>query len=127
MSRIRNEVKRISSEISACERAYEQYLINKATLQMDWKIGKLDDERYFRTRDALELQIILQGSAIYARRKELENISGGIGFAQSDLSTILKYRDIMEIDRSVLEDLVDVIYVQEGGKVEVMFCIMRIL
>ncbi len=59
--------------------------------------------------------------AIQQLNEEQNSLAEGIGSENPYLQTFLKYGVMEELDRSAVVDLVDTIYVHEGGEVDIIF------
>ncbi len=124
-SKIQDEIKRLSSEIRLSEDKYDKAINNKASIYIDYRSGKLEKHEYDIKKAALDKQINDLEATLDALRKDRETVSGGMDFAQANLGVFLKYQSLTQLDRAVLLDLVDVIHIFEGGKVEVAFLLKK--
>ncbi len=123
--KIQDEIKRLSSEIRLSEDKYDKAINNKASIYIDYRSGKLEKHEYDIKKAALDKQINDLEDTLDALRKYREAVSGGMDFAQANLGVFLKYQSLTQLDRAVLLDLVDVIHIFEGGKVEVAFLLKK--
>jgi len=118
---IRNESQRLTTMQSAREKELEKVTSIKDSLYADWKNGDITKDDYRRLKAKYEEQVEALENAIAALREEQRVIAEGIRADNPYLKTFLKHQDVKELDRSIVVDLVDTIYVHEGGEVEIAF------
>lgn len=93
----------------------------KLALYPDWKAGDISREEYLQLKaqfehklDGLEARI----AAVQCRIDEMEN---GIDQTNPFLTQFIKYRNLQTLTREVVVELIDMIYVHEGGKITIRF------
>ena len=118
---VRNESQRLAVMQSAREKELEKVTSIKDSLYADWKNGDITKDDYRRLKAKYEEQAEVLEKAIAALREEQRVIAEGIRADNPYLQTFLKHQDVKELDRSIVVDLVDTIYVYEGGEVEIAF------
>ena len=91
------------------------------SLYLDWKNGDISAEQYRRVQEKSEELIRRLLSAIAEAEREKETIRAGINQDNPYLTHFLQHENIGELTRSTLIDLVDTIYVHEGGEIEICF------
>ena len=119
--KILDEIKRLNTVIHGCEKEYERKISRRAELHIELSGGKIEQKAYDRKKSTLNKRLKALEDAIDALRGDRDTASKGIDLAQTHLGIFLKYNAITELNRNMLVDLVDVIYVYEGGEVEVNF------
>jgi hypothetical protein len=90
-------------------------------LYVDWKSGDITREDYRRMKDRFEEQINGLIETIAHLEEEQRLMGQGVNTESSLFTAFLKYKNIQELDRSILIELVDKIYVHEGKKITIDF------
>jgi DNA invertase Pin-like site-specific DNA recombinase len=118
---VRNESQRLSSLTAAREKELAKLTAIKDSLYSDWKNGDLTKEDYRRLKAKYDEQVEALEKTVETLKKEQQILSGGIRSENPYLQTFLRYGAMEELDRSAVVDLVDTVYVHEGGEVEIKF------
>jgi DNA invertase Pin-like site-specific DNA recombinase len=118
---VRNESQRLSSLMTAREKELAKLTAIKDSLYSDWKSGELTKDDYRRLKAKYDEQAEALEKTIEILKKEQQILSEGIRSENSYLQTFLRYGAMKELDRSAVVDLVDTVYVHEGGEVEIKF------
>ncbi len=108
--RLRNQIKAKENEIADAKKI----LID---LYPDFKSGLISKEQYLALKDRYENNISKAQNVIEEVKKQIEEFEQGI-INNEFVTTFIKYRFLDKLSRDVLLELVDVIYVHEGGKIE---------
>lgn len=87
----------------------------------DWKSGDITHDQYRRMKVKLEEQVSLLRETVSHIESECSVMEKGIGNEDPYLTTFLKYRNIQSLSRSLLVELVNVVYVHDDGSVEIQF------
>ncbi|MDD3334774.1 MAG: recombinase family protein [Eubacteriales bacterium] len=93
----------------------------KLSLYPDWKNGDLSKEDYQRLRSQFEGQIATLEEAIMQMQCELRESDNGVNGSNAFLNAFVKHRNLDKLTREVLVELVEVIYVHEGGELTIQF------
>lgn len=118
---VRKESQRLDVMLSAREKELARVTDIKDSLHADWKNGDLTKDDYRRLKARYDEQMSTLENTIEALRKERQVMSEGISGENPYLQTFLKHQDMRKLDRSAVVDLVDTVYVHEGGEVEIVF------
>ncbi|MBD5584713.1 MAG: recombinase family protein [Clostridia bacterium] len=111
--------KRLSAELSARERDVEKAKKILLDAYPDYKCGLLTKEQYLSIKEKYEkLQRIAEESVLRIK-EEMRSFNSGIDGENDFISTFKKYKGLKELTRDVLIELVDDIYIHEGGGVEI--------
>jgi hypothetical protein len=114
-------IKHLTSEIYNLEKDYEEAINKRAALYIELGNSKIGEKEYGQKKVALDKKIEVLDETISVLRGDRKTVCKGIEFAQEHLGIFLKYEDITGLNKNVLIELVDVIYVYEDGNVEVNF------
>ncbi len=91
------------------------------SLYLDWKRGHISEEQFLRLKDDRECQIEKIKQSIAKLEDDLHTIKDGVLSTNSYLEHFMKYHNINELTRETLVDLVDMIYIHEGGAITIDF------
>lgn len=112
---------RVNANLQQKNKALEKNLRLKDELYPDWKNGDISREEYHRLKKQFEDEEVELRRVIQELREEIEDMSHGIRSDDPCLATFLKYRNIDTIDRGLVVDLIDNIWVHEGGALTIDF------
>lgn len=90
-------------------------------LYMDWKSGDITRDQYRRMKGKLEEQVEQLQDSIKHIKSECDTLAQGVSTQDIYLTSFLKYRNIQSLSRGLLVELVNAIYVHEGGEIEIEF------
>jgi DNA invertase Pin-like site-specific DNA recombinase len=91
-------------------------------LYMDWKSGEITHDDYRRMKARFEQQKAQLEASISKLEEERRRLGQGVGGNQAVFEAFLKYKSIDALDRTILIELVDAIYVHEGKEITIEFC-----
>ena len=89
-------------------------------IYLDWRSGEIPQEQYLRLKHKLDQQTERLRAAALQLEKECEQETGTADGGDPNLAAFLKYKNIRSLTRSLLVELVSVIYVHEDGSVEIV-------
>jgi hypothetical protein len=90
-------------------------------LYVDWKSGDITREDYRRMKDRFEEQINGITETIANLEEEQRLMGQGVNTESSLFTEFLKHKNIQELDRTILIELVDKIHIHEGKKITIDF------
>lgn len=93
----------------------------KDGLYLDWKAGDITREEYHRMKKDFENKVQELKQAIAELEEEVEDMSNGVSLDDPYLTTFLKYKNIQNLDRGIIVDLIKVVYVHEDGSLTIDF------
>lgn len=93
----------------------------KLSLYPDWKNGDISTDEYRKLRIEFDTQIAAIQESIVQTKSELLKNDNGMNSSNACLTAFVKQRNLVELSREVLAELVDVIYVHEGGELTIKF------
>ncbi len=102
------------------EREFGKIAAAKDSLYGDWKNGDITREEYHHLKEKYEMQLQQIGGVIDNLKREAEaskSMEGG----SSRFQSFIKYENIESLDRALLMDLVDFIYVYQNKEIEIKF------
>jgi len=90
-------------------------------LYVDWKSGDITREDYLRMKARFEGQKEQLGTAIANLEEEQRLMGQGVDSGCEIFEAFLKYKNVRQIDRTMLIELVDTIHVHEGRESTIDF------
>jgi len=109
-SRLRNLLYHRQRELSRIE----DFLFE---LYMDWKSGDIDRDQYRALRERAEGEKARIAEAIERLKREIDALQKEEGFEDPEMERILRSRTFPRLTQGLLQELVEGIYVHEGGEV----------
>ena len=91
------------------------------SLYMDWKCGDLTKAEYVRMKAKFQEKIQGFEETITHLKAEIKIASQGVGNDDPYLKMFLKHKNIIELNRGILVELIDTIYVHENNEITIKF------
>ena len=95
------------------------------SLYMDWKNGDITREEYHRMKARFQTEAEQLKKAIANLQEERKEYEKEVTTDDPYLTTFLKYKNIKELDRNIVVDLIDAIYIHADKGVEIHLQISR--
>lgn len=89
-------------------------------LYPDWKKGFISQEMYFSLKDKYEKKKIEILKAIEDLQIQIEAIKNGLTKENRFIENFKKHQNITELTRDILVELIENVYIYEGGRIEVV-------
>ena len=87
----------------------------------DWKSGDISHEQYRRMKGKYEEKICLLREQMEYLQREYDALVGSAAVEDPYLTTFLRERNIQELSRGLLVELLHAVYIHEGGEMEIVF------
>ncbi len=124
--------------INSCEKRQTQSVTLKQTIEMhlserektvsmiadlypDWKQGVITQDEYMVLKERLNNKLRIMDEKLEALNKTAAEFQGGIDDENDFVSHFKKYGNIEKLTRALVTELIDTIFVHEGGDVEIVF------
>lgn len=111
-SHLQQTLKTQQTEREKCMRAM-------VDLYPDWKNGILTQEEYLNIKSSMQQKISSLDAMISNLEKSVKEYADGITSENDFIAHFMKYKNITQLTRPMLIELVENIYVHEGGKIEI--------
>ena len=115
------ESRRLDSSLRTAERQWTQHKDASDSLYMDWKIGVITQAEYCRLKAKFAEQIGRLEQSISYLREEILAMANGTDSDDPYLTSFLQHRNIEELNRGILVELIDAIWVHENGELTIDF------
>ena len=112
---------RLMKALAQKEQEKEKVERIKLSLYPDWKNGDISKEEYQRLKLDFDGQLAVLNETIGQMQAELAENDNGVNSSNAFLNAFVKHRNLDRLTREVLVELVDVIYVHEGGELTIQF------
>lgn len=120
-----NKINKISKRIENLLNSNKTALLKQETIldsaYFDWKNGDITKEQYQRIKTNTEEKVIQIKESIQELLKQKEMLESNINQNNEYLETFLKYQNITELDRKILVELINKIYIYENNQIETCF------
>lgn len=118
---INRENKRLTLALKQAEKQLKQYHDASDSLYLDWKSGDITKEEYRRLKGKIAGQIAQLEQNISYLKEEVQVMADGTGTDDPYLAAFLKHRNIQTLNRGIVVELVNMVWVHENGEIMVDF------
>ena len=112
---------RINQLLENCQREFEKETHILDSSYYDWKNGDISREQYQRIREEAEKKLEQIRSTLQTLANEQQRAAQGVQANNEYFDRFLKYQNIEALDRLMLVELIDKIYINEDKSVKVEF------
>ena len=118
---IQRESKRLIHTLAAAEKQLSQVNDAADSLYLDWKTGEITKDEYHRLKGKIATQIQQVQENVSYLKEEIQVMEDGIDMEDPYLTSFLRHRNIQTLNRGILVEMIDTIWVHEGGEITVDF------
>lgn len=118
---IHRENKRLEYALKQAQKQLKQNNDISDSLYMDWKSGEITKEEYHRLKGKITEQIQQLEENIAYIQEEIGVMANGIGSDDPYLVAFLKHKNIQALNRGIVVELIDTVWVHENGEITVDF------
>ncbi len=118
---INRENKRLTFALKQAEKQLKQYHDASDSLYLDWKSGDITKEEYRRLKGKIAEQIAQLEQNISYLKEEVQVMADGIDTDDPYLTAFLKRKNIQTLNRGIVVELVNMVWVHENGEITVDF------
>lgn len=111
--------KRLNSELVSKKREKERAQKILTDLYPDYKNGLLSRESYLALKQKYEEETVRTGEAIERLKAEIYSFENGFEAENEFVAAFKKFKGIKKLNRTIITELVDNIFVREGGDIEI--------
>lgn len=116
-----NHTASLAASIKKSEKEMETVNRIKDALYADWKQGDISREEYHRLKNKYEEQAVQSQRVIQGMKEQYITLEQEGNVCAPDLTAFLEDGTIQRLDRSVLADFVEAIYIHENREIEIAF------
>ena len=118
---INRENKRLTLALKQAEKQLKQYHDASDSLYLDWKSGDITKEEYRRLKGKIAEQTAQLEQNISYLKEEVQVMADGIDTDDPYLTAFLKHKNIQTLNRGIVVELVNMVWVHENGEITVDF------
>lgn len=118
---INRENKRLTLALKQAEKQLKQYHDASDSLYLDWKSGDITKEEYRRLKGRIAEQTAQLEQNISYLKEEVQVMADGIDTNDPYLTAFLKHKNIQTLNRGIVVELVNMVWVHENGEITVDF------
>lgn len=118
---VKTQSTRLSNMLKLHQADLDKRLTAADSLYLDWKSSEITKEDYRRMKAAFDEQIEELKATVQNIRDEIDTLARGVNEDDPYLAAFLKHRNITELNRGILGELVDTIYVHKDGQITIDF------
>jgi len=118
---VRTQSNRLNHLLKMREQELEKVKSLTDGLYLDWKSGDITRDDYRRMKGKFEEQTEQLQEAVANLREEIQVMANGISTDDPYLTSFLKFQNITTLERGLLVELINTIYVHEGGELTIEF------
>ena len=118
---INRENKRLTLALKQAEKQLKQYHDASDSLYLDWKSGDITKEEYRRLKGKIAEQTAQLEQNISYLKEEMQVMADGIDTDDPYLTAFLKHKNIQTLNRGIVVELVNMVWVHENGEITVDF------
>lgn len=116
-----HNAKRLLDERAQLEAEREHVEQMKLSLYPDWKAGDISREEYHQLKAQFEQRQAGLDGRIAAVQARIDEVQNGVDETNSFLTQFVQYRSLQKLTREAVVELIDMIYVHEGGGITIQF------
>ena len=118
---VKNESTRLTAMLHLRQKELDKVVGIVDGLYGDWKSGDISKEEYTRLKQKYSSQAEQLKIAIQNIQSECQVMAKGVSKNDPYLTNFLKHKNIKELNRGILVDLVKNIYIHQGGEISIEF------
>ena len=115
----RKECTHLQHTLKTQQNEREKCMRAMVDLYPDWKSGILSQEEYLSIKSSLQQKVSSLDAMIANLEKSVKEYAAGITSENEFISHFMKFKNFTQLTRPMLIELVENIYVYEGGKIEI--------
>jgi len=112
---------RLDAMLEAKKQEHAKISQFKIDLYPDWKAGTISKAEYLALKEKFDKQLEQIEQAIANIKEEIKRYQESTYTENQFIKHFLKYRNITELTREVIVELIEMIYVYEGGSITIDF------
>lgn len=118
---VRTESKRLTASLKLRRQEFEKITELRTGLYIDWKSGDISREEYHNMKREFEEKEHQLKRDIANLEEENQDIAQGVTSINPYVDAFLKHKNIKNLDRGIVTELIKVIHVHEGGDLTIVF------
>lgn len=113
--------KRLIAERTQLEQERARIEQMKLALYPDWKAGDISREEYLALKEGFAQKQAQLDKRIAILQEQIRETENGVDQTNAFLTQFVRYRNLEKLTREVVVELIEMIYVHEGGDITIQF------
>lgn len=118
---VKTQSNRLSNMLKLRQTELDRIITASDGLFIDWKNGDVKNEDYRRMKASFDEKANALRTAVDNIKDEINTLARGVNSDDPYLTTFLKHKNITEINRGIVVELIDTIYVHKDGQITIDF------
>lgn len=118
---VKTQSNRLTAMLKMRQSELDKTISASDSLYMDWKNGDISKEDYRRMKASFDEKADALRTAVENIKDEINTLARGVDCDDPYLTTFLKHKNITELNRGIVVELIDTIYVHEDGQLTIEF------
>jgi hypothetical protein len=118
---VKTESTRLSAMLKLREEELQKLVAATDSLYLNWQSGEITREDYRRMKAGFEEKTDRLRETIATLREEINTVAKGVNSDDAYLTAFRKHRNIQTLERGIVVELIDAIYVHENGEITIVF------
>jgi hypothetical protein len=112
---------RLSAALKLREDELQKLVAATDNLYLNWQSGEITKEDYRRMKASFKEKADRLRANIATLKDEINTMSNGVNSDDAYLTAFMKHRNIKTLERGIVVELIDTIYVHENGEITIVF------
>ena len=118
---VKTHSNRLTTMLKLRQAELDKIIAASDSLYMDWKNGDISKEDYRRMKRSFDDKADALRAAVENIKDEINALAKGVNTGDSYLTTFLKHKNITQLTRGIVVELIDTIYVHQDKQITIEF------
>ena len=118
---VKTQSNRLTAMLKMRQAELDKIVTASDSLYMDWKNGDITKEDYRRMKASFDEKADALRAAVENIKDEINTLAKGVNADDPFLTAFLKYKNITELNRGIVVELINTVYVHEDGQITIEF------
>jgi len=118
---VKTQSNRLTAMLKMRQTELDKLITASDSLYLDWKNGEITKEDYRRMKSSFDEKVDALQTTVENIKDEINTLAKGVNSDDPYLSTFLKHKNITELNRGIVVELINTIFVHEDGQITIEF------
>jgi hypothetical protein len=118
---VKTQSNRLTSTLKTRQAELDKLITASDSLYMDWKNGDITKNDYRRMKASFDEKVDALQTTVENIKDEINTLARGVNSDDPYLTTFLKYKNITELNRGIVVELINNIYVHKDKQITIEF------
>jgi len=118
---VKTQSNRLTAMLKMRQTELDRIITASDGLFIDWKNGDVKNEDYRRMKVSFDEKADALRTAVENIKDEINTLAKGVNADDPFLTAFLKYKNITELNRGIVVELINTVYVHEDGQITIEF------